>query len=160
MRRIEHGPEPGAVPVMADRVQFSGDVEAVVERVKSVLLAVLGRARDWPDDELWPSLLPAWFVSACAPQLSDKAAGDWLARWRRLPAPEQARIAEQEPWSLSNWLYWFNPDEGGADRGWRWWSSGSNGDGTGWLDVEIAGAPYASGVLRWLLRAAGATAIR
>ena len=66
------------------------DAEKVLARCTQVLGLVLRHARndlaDWPSDDAWTALLPAWFVDACAPS---------------------RREATEDRWHLSGWLYWF-----------------------------------------------------
>jgi hypothetical protein len=114
---------------------------------------VLNHQAPWPSDDQWRSLLPKWFVEACAPEQSKEEAQRWLELWRTL-SPELKAEAEDRAWSLLNWLYWFDP-RGDAGRGWTWWDAGVEDSATGWVDIEVEGHPYPSGDLRWLLRASG-----
>jgi hypothetical protein len=158
MRRVAHGPTPDERPMLSDRVAFTGDTDAVISTAKAVLLAVLTRVDDWPADDEWPLLLPASFVSMCAPEMTDEEAEQWLTRWQRL-SPEGQAIEADESWSLLRWLHWFDPSGDGANRGWSWWDTASEGPRSGSVEIAIDSHPYASGSLRWLLRASGATSI-
>ena len=69
--------------------------------------------------------------------------------WRSLSPEQQGAEDEARRWSLSNWLYWFDRDGMGNDRGWASWDCGASDSSTGWIEVETAGYPYPSGALRW-----------
>lgn len=134
----------------------SEDPDAVLARCREVLLAVLQHAdQEWPQTEQWVSLLPEWFVAACAPEQSAEEAAQWLARWRALDPAEQARIESEQPWTLSDWLYWLSPSE----RQWYWWDAATTSDGMLRATVAVDGSPTALGALDWLLRAAGASEV-
>ena len=133
MRRLLAGPSDDDGAPLPARYEFSADDPgAVIERARSVLAIVFARcAQQWPSTAEWHSLLPQWFVDACAPTPSD-----------------------HERWSLDGWLYWFDPAGDGPDRTWEWWDAGIV-DGRGWVEVAIDGFPFGSGPMRWLLVAAG-----
>ncbi len=116
------------------------------------MTAVLAdRSDEWPTSEAWKSILPGWFVDACADEMSQSEALDWLDWWRGLP-PQEQRIAEEERrWALADWLHWLQPDE----RQWFWWDAAIEGKNRLRLDVEVSGWPAALGALEWLLRVAG-----
>ncbi|MEV3973483.1 hypothetical protein AB0K68_36015 [Streptomyces sp. NPDC050698] len=69
--------------------------------------------------------------------------------------PEEKATVDQGPWTLSAWLYYFDPtDEGmGDDRSW-WWHAGTDESG-GWVQVAATGWPFGSGSLSWLIEASG-----
>jgi hypothetical protein len=73
-----------------------------------------------------------------------------------LPPDEQAQVAEEQRWTLADWLHWVQPSE----REWFWWDAKVESPDTARILVEVPGDPVALGALDWLLRAAGATAIR
>ncbi|MFD0526951.1 hypothetical protein ACFQ1I_06245 [Kitasatospora arboriphila] len=165
LRRLRSGPGPEddrARPFLV-RVRFTAaDPARVVAGARAVLRSVVGRTDDWPAAEQWPQLLPAWFVRRCAPEPVEPEPGappfdaeEWLRQWRAM-TPEQRAAADREPWTLSDWLHCFDPTEdgGGGDRGWWWWHAGTDGPGTGRVQVETTGWPFGSGSLRWLIEAA------
>ena len=73
--------------------------------------------------------------------------------------PEQKAAYDREPWTLSGWLYYFDPsaDGMGADRSWWWWDAGTDEPGKGWIDVATSGLPFGTGSLYWLIQACGGT---
>lgn len=156
-RHLVNGPRPGEEPGGAGTttVVARGGLApgTVLDRSREVLLAVLEYSeRDWPTLSEWGSVLPAWFVSACAQQRSLQEAERWLAWWRTLSPEEQARAESEQPWSLEDWLYWLFPPE----RQWFWWDAVVRPEVSLQVTVEVAGWPTALGSLQWLLRAAGA----
>src|SRR5919201_632644 len=127
----------------------------VLQRARAILQIVLSHQAPWPTDVQWRSLLPEWFVQSCAPEQTAEEAQRWLDHWRSLSPDLKAQEEALGPWSLSNWLYWFDPDGMGGDRGWAWWDAGVSDSSSGWVDIEVDGLPYPARTLRWLLRACG-----
>lgn len=144
------------------RARFTAnDAAQVIADVRAVLRSVVERVPDWPPFEQWPGLLPVRFVQRCAPETVLDPAFDmeaWLEKWRAMTS-EQKAAADERPWTLSDWLYYFNPtDEGmGDDRQWWWWDAGVEEPGGGWVRVATTGWPFGSGPLTWLIEACGGT---
>ena len=69
LRRLWNGPRPDERPWPMDdafAVDCSGDADAVLGRATAVLGVVLEQdPADWPSDERWRELLPAWFLEPC-----------------------------------------------------------------------------------------------
>jgi len=156
-RRLMHGPRPGEKPsglgTVRFRVRCPGNAEQVLEKAKAVLNIVNQRSSsDWPSEEEWRRALPAWFVSRFAPELSQERAEEELRRWRALSREEQIRWEEEQEWSLSNWIYWFQP----GNRQWYWWDGIAVDADTLIVAVEVKDWPFPWGALRWLFRALGA----
>ncbi|MGW4383552.1 hypothetical protein [Kitasatospora sp. NPDC004531] len=143
------------------RVRFTAEDPArVVSRARAVLTGVVEQLGDWPAFESWPQLLPAWFVQRCAPERTAEHGGPfdaeaWLRQWRAM-TPEQRAAVADGPWTLSGWLYYFDPTEEGMgeDRSWWWWHGGVDESG-GWVQVATTGRPFGSGSLSWLIEASG-----
>jgi hypothetical protein len=169
LRRIRSGPtdddEEGLLLV---RVFFTApDPEAVIARAREVLGCLSERVDSWPAEEEWPKILPSWFVERSAPEVKPsepvfdpaERAAAWLQRWQAT-TPAEKVTPDQAPWTLSNWLFHFDPNEEdgeGNDRSWRWWDAGSDAPGTGWIDVATTGLPFGTGTLYWLIEACGGT---
>ncbi|MFC7310171.1 hypothetical protein ACFQVC_38915 [Streptomyces monticola] len=142
------------------RVHFTAEApETVIERAREALSRVVERVESWPPESEWEQMLPAWFIERCAPEPTpdpDFDSAYWLARWRGLSPAEKAAAAAG-PWTLSNWLYYFDPtDEGqGDDRSWWWWNAGTDDAHAGWIDVATTGWPFGTGSLYWLIEASG-----
>jgi hypothetical protein len=165
--RVRHGPHPDtANPLLDVTATFSADnPHAVIRQIQEVLLTVLphaaGPASDWPDDDRWAELLPAWFVERCAAGTTAREGGTtgWLGRWRgpsgRQHAAESVTAAPPE-WRLPQWIDLFGPDGTDGSRGWRWWDAGARTPTTGWIRFGTDGHPYGGGhALRRLIEAAG-----
>jgi len=79
-----------------------------------------------------------------------------LREVQRLPYGERQRLEIEEDahakWSGLNTIYWLKPQE----RSWWWWDGACEDENTIRVAVAIDGWPYASGALRWILRASGA----
>ncbi|MEU1197634.1 hypothetical protein ABZ446_15555 [Streptomyces sp. NPDC005813] len=165
LRRLRSGlgAEDGRQQPFLVRVRFTAeDPTRVIAHARAVLACVVRRTGDWPTFERWPELLPTEFVQRCAPEPAEPEPGRafdteaWLQRWRAM-RPKQKSALSQGPWTLSDWLYYFDPtDEGmGDDRSWWWWDAGACGPGNGWVDVATTGRPFGSGSLSWLIEAGG-----
>ena len=148
LRRIDHGPADSESTEGAFVVHITAradDSSAVLSRVREVL-RIVAAGPGLTADQDRASRMPAWFSAACAPEMTVAQADGQLARWRANPADH-----EEDPWTLANWLYWFEPDM----RSW-WWDGGVVGPDALSIEILVQGYPYANGALRWLLRAAGA----
>ncbi|WP_260328590.1 hypothetical protein [Streptomyces sp. Ag109_O5-1] len=165
LRRLRSGPgaedddEPRPFLV---RLRFTAEDPAqVIDNARAVLACVVAQMGDWPTDELWPQLLPTWFIQRCAPETPEPEHGEpfdveaWLRQWRAM-TPEERAAVDQGPWTLSGWLYYFDPTEEGMgdDRSWWWWHAGTDESG-GWVQVATTGWPFGSGSLSWLIEASG-----
>jgi hypothetical protein len=139
----------GTVTVVGSCPGNAADVLARCREVMSVVLEY--QTGEWPDVEAWRRLLPDWFVEACVDESAEETER-WLAEWRSLPPDQQAAADEGKPWSLSDWLYWLEPDE----REWFWWDARVDDENCVRVEVEVAGWPTPLGALAWLLRTAGA----
>lgn len=157
-RHLEAGPRSGEVPTGVGLVDVvascNGGADQLLERVRDVLRTVIDhQAPEWPSTTTWRTLLPSWFVEACADEMSPSETEAWLSWWRSLPTEQQAAAMNDMRWSLADWLYWFEPEQ----RQWFWWDATAERDDQVRVVVELAGWPAPFGALQWLLTAAGAT---
>lgn len=115
---------------------------------------VLAQDEDrWPTDEEWKSLLPGWFVAACA---DDDYLFEGIADGQVEFSEEQrARMDAPRPWSVGGWVFWFLPEE----RQWFWWDASILDADTVEIVIVVYDVPFAWGALKWLLEAAGAIKI-
>jgi len=110
----------------------------------------------WPTESEWRQLLPIWFTESCQPSQTQAEAERWLKWWQRLSPQEQAEAELNKDWSLDSWLYWMEPE----NRQWTWWDAKAVNDCDHLLvAVEVDCWPFPWGALRWLFRAAGASAV-
>jgi hypothetical protein len=155
-RRLLNGPSPDEEPdgslVPVDVV--CDDADQLLARCREVLTVVLDNSDgEWPSDERWLDLLPAWFVTASAPEQTPAEVEEFRARWEAMsPEERRAEAAREKPWAVSDWIFWFHPE----DRHWYWWEAEvtSTAGLRIWIEVDAWPAPVGS--LEWLLRAAGA----
>lgn len=158
-RHLTQGPRSDEQPGGAGLVRVvvsAPDVQATIASAKAVLTAILDAPAPWPSTEEWAGRLPAWFVSACAPEQTDAEKQQWLAWWRGLDPAARSEAEKARPWSLDDWLFYLEPDE----RQWFWWSAEAQDEHRGTVWVEVLGWPTPVGALEWLLRAAGAESVR
>jgi len=160
LQRLRSGPRPGETPGASglDRiaVRSEGNAAEVIAQCKEVLTSVLMYgAETWPSLASWEQILPGWFVRQFAPRESTADAERWLTWWRELPPAERAKAQEERRWTLEDWIGWLRPGE----REWWWWDARVTGEQSAIVEVEVDDWPHATGALRWLLRASGATAI-
>lgn len=151
LRRVDAGPVPGeAPPGFPIRVDVqTSDPLGTLTRVRDLLRVTLANRRDTSEED-WHSLMPAWFVAACAPEPTREEADAALAQWRA-----NARTDVAGPWSLMNWLYSFGPDV----RSWWWWDGRVEGPDRIGITIVVEGHPFGSDNLRWLLETAGAESV-
>jgi len=144
---LERGASNSNEGFVVDVIARTSESSALVlDRVREVLKVVL--SNDLSQSlEAWKSLLPSWFVSVCADEITQEEA----ERRRNLPMSEREHLAQQ--WTLSAWLYWFKPEE----RFWKWWDAACPDNRSIIVRILVTGYPFPSGSLEWLLRAAGAT---
>src|SRR5947209_1699410 len=86
LHRLKHGVDPDAQPdglLVSYNVRCNGDGPSVVSKAKEVLVAVDEHTlRDtWPSRDEWVSFLPAWFVTACKPELTPEQSSQHLEWW-------------------------------------------------------------------------------
>lgn len=139
----------------------AGDAPATHQRCRDLLLVVLDflpHPPTFPTLQEWHQVLPQWFLHACGPEPSRAEEEAWLQQWRAVPPHQQRQLEQQRPWTVADWLYWFDPASD-VERSWRWWDGGVVDDDHFWIDVDVMEDPAALGTLEWLLRAAGATEI-
>ncbi|MFF0266904.1 hypothetical protein [Kribbella sp. NPDC004536] len=134
----------------------SADSAELLSRCTEVLEVVLQRPEPaWPDLSVWQRVLPAWFVQACAPERTAEEAQADLIRWRTLSPAEQKCADEESRWSLSDWLWWLEPD----NRTWYWLGADLIGRHQLLIYLETDGDPSPTGAIHWLLKAAGAARV-
>lgn len=160
LRRLEQGVKPGERPGGLGTVRFvivtRKQPDDVLRRAKEVLATVVRHSLDaWPSKDEWRTLLPTWFLGACGPERTLQETELWLERWRKLPREKQRQAEAAMPWTLENWLHWFQP----SNRDWYWWDALVDGHDRIQVAVEVDGWPFPWGALAWLFRASGAETI-
>ena len=152
--RVKFGPKTSDRPrgLLAEvHVSAPSRVGQVLDRSREVLGIVLRQsAASWPSVEQWRTLLPKWFVDACAEEITRAEA----ERRRSLPMPERERLAEH--WSVGAWVHWLKPSE----RQWFWWDVHQTSPNDMMIHVEVNDFPFPAGALKWLLKTAGASSVR
>lgn len=126
------------------------DVLASVREVLTVIVRQDPEA--WPELDKWYRLLPNWFVQACCPELSAEEAQAWLERWRKRSDNKQNTLEQDEPWSVGEFVHWFQPSE----RQWWWWKAEVVGTEKLRIFLAVEELTPAHEALDWLLRVAGA----
>ena len=159
-RRLNGGVQSDEMPEGLGTVRFvvecPGNAAEVADHAKQVLLVVNQNSRSaWPTESEWFNLLPDWFVAACAPEMTQGEAEDYLTWWKSLPDDEQVRVKKEQRWSVQDWLYWLHPDE----RAWYWWDALDVDANALIVAVVIYDWPFPWDALEWLLRSAGATRV-
>ena len=151
-KRLNNGPSAGETTGGAFLEKFrahcAGNAPEVLSRCKEVMQIVLAQdVERWPTDEEWNSLLPDWFVAACA---DEQTLQEEMKRWFERPVEE--RIPDETSWTVGGWVYWFLPDE----RQWLWWDASVLDADTVEIVVQTCGDPFPWGSLDWLMKASGA----
>jgi len=161
IRHLEEGAIPSERPTKMGTVRFEvdcpGNADLILRRCKEVLQVVIAQSKDqWPSNEQWSLILPEWFIVSCGKELSKEEADQWLNWWRKLKPNEQAQAEAKKKWSLSSWIYWFQPEQ----RLWFWWDAEIVDPCKIRVAVEVSSWPFPWGALRWLFMAAGASDVR
>jgi hypothetical protein len=157
LARIASGPAPGERPddVLIDlQVRAPGRADDVLRRARTVLTNVLEHIDERPTSEAWRRLLPEWFVQRFVPERTQDEAERWLDWWRTLSPEEKARAQEQS-WTLLDWLYWFEPEQ----RTWSWWNATIRDKDTFRLAIAACDSVTPLAAFKWLFRASGAEQI-
>lgn len=161
LKRLERGgaeaafPEGHVVVLVPVRCE-SGSSKVVLSRTVEVMTVVVRQlvGGNWPALDGWRRLLPSWFVEKCAEEQDAEQAERWLAWWRSLPPAEQASAVANAPWTLANWLHWFEP--GPNQRQWIWWKGEVESEDLLSVVLIAESWPIAHGAFNWIVRAAGA----
>jgi hypothetical protein len=125
----------------------------VLAKSKEIMKIIIENSlKDWPSDEDWAKKLPQWFISECAPEMSQEEANSWIKWWHSLSREQQDEVEKNKKWSLLDWLYWLEPSR----RAWFWWDAQTKGNKELLIAVEVTSWPFAWGALGWLFRACGA----
>jgi len=133
-------------------VRTSCNSKETLTKCKEVLLQVLNHTEDpWPTVEEWRTILPQWFVKKCAREISQEEAEKRIL----LKMKERIRITKEEGWTLSAWIYWFEPDE----RAWWWWDAIIQDEHSLIVTLETESWPFPWEALEWLLMLSGATCV-
>lgn len=161
VRRLngDHVPESefGALGCVRFSVDCPFGASAVIEKAKGVLAAVDDQLlRPEHERSRWADVIPSWFQEECKRNMTPAEAQRWLSWWRGLPDAQKAEAEVNKDWSLDDWLYWVANDS----RQWFWWDFQESDDGERvTLAVQVLSWPFAWGALRWLFKAAGASAV-
>jgi hypothetical protein len=157
IRHLRQGADPGERPqrhegTVLPATVTASDPQDTLVRARSVLLAVLTAPGGWSAKRP-PRNLPQWFVDACAPDvdLTPEEVREQQRRLRHLSPEELAREAIDTPWSLADWLHWFE-----GERYWFWWDARITGDREIIAEYVVYEWPAPTGSLVWLWRASGA----
>ena len=115
LQRVRSGPTPGqrsgGLGTVSFLVQCRQDAPCVLERAKEAFTAVLEAMIDgWLEDNNVSPVLPQWFIDNCGPERTDE---ELLAIqcWREsLSKKDRHRARLEYKWGISDWLYWFHPE--------------------------------------------------
>jgi hypothetical protein len=148
------------VGIVIFKISCADNALLVLQRCKEVMQLILDhQMRKWPSEEEWYKLLPKWFIGACAPEKTLEEDEDYLEKWRQL-SPQEQMLLEESPWSIMEWVSWFEPSEDSYNqRCWFWWNAFIKDANTLVIAVAVVDFPTPYGSLFWLLKASGAIKI-
>ena len=157
LRHLQFGPAAPERPVGLGLLRFTAlcqpNADRVLKRSKEVMCILLQHVSgEWPFLDEWSNILPEWFVLKCAPETTEEEDERWLAWWRKLSIDQQAQAMMEKRWTLSGWIYWFQPGK----REWFWWDAAVDHDTRFRVSLENHEWPCPVGAFEWLLRASGA----
>jgi len=151
-------PPPGMSLFAIDAVAESAAAE-VLDRAREVMRGVLETLlRDTPEDRGPASAirhLPRWFVDASGPDQTPEDARDWLRQLERMPPDERAEAEAAQRWSVSDFMYWLEPDQ----REWWWWGAELLDADNLRICLAVQEPSFPHEALDWLLRASGASKV-
>lgn len=141
-------------PVLCEfTVEVSDAPDLYAERLRSVLSAAvsLGATADFEEDELPVDGVPSWFAAL------GSSGGEQAPDFAKSGRDAYETHVEDQPWSLQDWLYRFDPDD--DSRGWEWWDVTPAGPSSVriWVDSwgeslfghqDLLWAAYTAGALR------------
>lgn len=150
------GEPPRGLGTVRFRVTCHNSAEETLVRMKQLLSSVDSNGLErWPDLDEWRTILPEWFVDACAPEMTGDEKERWLEAWRRMEPEEKAIHEKTRKWTLSSWLYWLGPDQ----RTWFWWDADASDESELVIALQVEEWPFPWGAFQWMCRAAGATCV-
>ena len=146
------------VGLLVFKVHCHDNADVVLKNCREVLGIVLQQYETiWLSEEEWRNKLPGWFIKTCAPERTLEEEEEYLLRWRALSNEERQRLAEEEKWSVMDWISWFEPsDDLFNERTWFWWDAFIKEPNLLVIVIEVVDIPFPLGSLIWLLRASGA----
>jgi hypothetical protein len=134
-----------------------GSIDPVLPKIKELLSAIRKLSPEFlASGSNINSSIPVWFVEFCKPPLSPEEMKSWLKHWRSLKGQEQVNFEEEKGWSLADWLYWMHPE----NRAWYVTGGSELGGFGGKIILAVKNWPAPLGSAKWMLQAAGATAIK
>ena len=147
--------------IMIFKISCTNNAQLVLQKCKEIMQLILyHQTENWPSEEKWYKLLPKWFVDVCSPETTSEEDEEYLAKWRQL-SPQEQMLLEESPWSVMEWVSWFEPnDDPYNQRYWFWWDAFIVDPDTLIIAVTIIDLSIPYGSLFWLLKASGAIDIK
>lgn len=144
---------PSGMSLFEIDAEASGAARQVLDRSREVLTTILRAMRSAPaGGKASEPALPQWFLDASGPERSPAEAREWLDELARMPEAERENAEAAERWSVSDFLYWFEPDQ----REWWWWGAEVRDEDNVRICLVIREFSVPHEALDWLLRASGA----
>ena len=136
--------------------EATGTAQRVLDRSREVLTAILRAMRSASAGVEAPApTLPQWFLEASGLERSVVEERAWQDELARMPQAERENAEAAERWSVSDFLYWFEPDQ----REWWWWGADVRDEDNVRIYLVIREFSVPHDALDWLLRAAGAQSV-
>ncbi len=144
---------PGEYCTIQINATLSTTSDLFLCRCQEVLGVILENTGDpWPSVAHWLSILPRWFVEACAAEESEEESELWWTQWQKLSGVARETASAERGWTVSEWLHWMQPDE----REWFWWDHFFDGPTRILVSLQTLGWPVPLGALHWLMTVSGA----
>lgn len=153
---VSSADQASAVPFTKIMIRYRSNT-LVMPRVQALLFDLHTLVpENWKSDTAASRKIPDWFKNFCTAPLSTDEMNVWLATWRKLPRAEQIIFETEKGWSLQDWLYWMQPE----NRTWYVVGASEKLGQQSMVSLAVDSWPTPVGAAEWMLRAAGAEAIK
>lgn len=150
-------------PTEVGTVRFLGSCSSgakeIIAQAKNILTLINSYyGKGWPSIDEWQHLLPTEFIKQFRTERTAQEIEYLKAEYQKRLADSSYKIATQDQWTLSDWLYWFEDE----NREWFWWGAYPSEDQPQSnqnfiVVVKILGWPFPWAALKKLFEACGAT---
>ncbi|WP_080816932.1 hypothetical protein [Agrobacterium deltaense] len=128
-----------------------GHAGELVSKLEELFVLINSVSRTSPSLEVWNAVLPKWFIEACAPEATQDQLEEEMSLKRSMIFEEWVNMMNSKPWSVSSWVYWFEP----ARRNWFWNKGKEITPKNISLNIFTIDHPLTTDSLRWAVKTAG-----
>jgi hypothetical protein len=136
------------IKIISDNSDYS------LNEIKKILCLVIEsilKYAKWPNDDEFLKILPDYFINKFGPEMTENEKQEWLIKWNSLNLNEKIEEKKNIKWTLSNWLFWINPEE----RSWKWFYSKIIDKNNFIIEIISDEDSFPYGALEWLIKTSG-----